>query len=274
MQKTLLLAAALMAGAITPAAQAGDAGLASLKAELQRVKDVSEIQNVMSRRAFYHSIGRNELELDLWAKKQPIRWAQNQGCWIGMPSLRVYYDEVNRKMQAADLERLSKLNPAIKNDPANRGVGNNAIHTLTTPIIEVARDGKTAKGMWYTPGVILTSPDGKQPVGLWIWERYGVDFVREDGRWALLHVQVNTDFMNPMGKPLQVQAEDAAGMGTESGGGSGPVIPAGLTIPGPDVAKKLYQEFGGSRVPTLTPALPEPYETLSKTFEYADCSKL
>jgi hypothetical protein len=250
--------------------------LASADTDAHIARDVQEIQNLMSRRAFYHSVGRNELELALWAKKTPIRWAQNQGCWIGMDSLKVYYDDINRKMQAADLARVSKLNPAVKDVPENRGVGNNALHLLTTPIIEVAGDGRTAKGMWYTPGVIMTSNDGRTPAAFWIWERYGVDFIREDGHWAFLHVQVNTDFINPMGHPMEVQSEDAAAMGSENGtksAAAGPNMPADLKIPGPDIPKKLYREFGASRVPVLTPALPEPYQTLSQTFEYADCGK-
>ena len=45
----------------------------------------------------------------------------------------------------------------------------------------------------------------------------------------------------------------------------------GVKIPGPDIAKPTYTEFGPTRVPTLTPRLPEPYRTLSETFQYADC---
>ncbi len=258
---------------LAAAATFAPAAHASAETDAHIARDVQEIQNLMSRRAFYHSVGRNEMELALWAKKSPIRWAQNQGCWVGMDSLKVYYDDINRKMQAADLARVSKLNPAIKDVPENRGVGNNALHLLTTPVIEVAGDGRTAKGMWYTPGIIMTSTDGKTPSAFWIWERYGVDFIREDGHWAFLHVQVNTDFMNPMGSPMQVQGEDAAAMGSEKGAAPGPNMPADLKIPGPDIPKKLYREFGATRVPVLTPALPEPYETLSQTFEYADCGK-
>lgn len=242
---------------------------AALAATIDVAGEAQQIQNLMSRRAFYHSVGQNERELALWAKKSPIRWAQNQGCWIGMPSLKVYYDDVNRLMQKAGLEKLAKLNPAIKNVPENRFIGNTILHLLTTPIIEIAGDGKSAKGMWYTPGVILSTQDGKTPTGDWIWERYGVDFVKEDGHWAFLNVQVNTDFMNPMGKPLQQQGADAAGMGTE-GGGPAPEGPP-VKIPGPDIAKAMYQEFGATRVPSLIPRLPEPYRTLSETFQYADC---
>jgi hypothetical protein len=248
--------------------------LESLQHEVQRARDIQEIQNVMARRAFYHSIGHNEQELDLWAKKHPIRWAQNQGCWIGMPSLKRYYDDTNRKMQAAELERLSKGNPAIKNIPENRFIGNTILHLLTTPIIEVADDGETAKGLWYTPGIILSPGDGKTPEGNWIWERYGVDFIREGSQWTILHVQVNTDFMSPIGSPLQTKrGESAATMGKEGAAPApmpGPAA-AGINIPGPDIAKPTYEEYSVTRVPTITPRLPVPYRTLSETFEYADC---
>lgn len=244
---------------------------AAAAARIDVAAEALAIQNLMSRRAFYHSVGQNERELALWARKSPIRWAQNQGCWIGMASLKVYYDDVNRQMQKAGLDKLSKLNPAIKNVPENRFVGNTILHTLTTPIIEVAQDGKSAKGMWYTPGLILTTEDAKTPVGLWIWERYGVDFIKEDGHWAFLNVQVNTDFMNPMGLPLQKQGADAAAMGSEGAAAAPGPGAEGIKIPGPDIPKQIYKEFGATRVPSLTPRLPEPYRTLGETFQYADC---
>ncbi len=239
-------------------------------AERQGTRDALEIQNLMSRRAFYHSVGQNEKELALWSKKQTVRWAQNQGCWVGMASHRHSYDELNRKVQAADLERLSKMNPAIKNVPESRFVGNTILHLLTTPILEIAQDGQSAKGMWYTPGMILTTADGKTPFAMDIWERYGVDFVKEDGRWTFLNIQVNTDFINPMGMPLQPQGSDAAAIGTEGAAQFGPEA-SGVKFPGPDIVKTTYQEFGATRVPSLTPRLPEPYRTLKETFQYADC---
>jgi hypothetical protein len=238
-------------------------------------RDVQEIQNLMGRRMFYHSIGRNDLELTLWATRHDIRWGQNQGCWVGMASYRNYYGTINDQMRAASLKQMSGQNPAIQNSPTNLGVGNNAIHTLTTPIIEIAGDGQTAKGVWYTPGVILSTQDAKTPTASWIWERYGGDFIKEDGRWTIWHLQVNTDFMNAMGKPLQVQMEDVAAMGKEgAAAGPPPPGPAGgnIKIPKPDIAKKQYQEFGATRVPVLVPRLPEPYETMKDTFEYADCN--
>lgn len=245
--------------------------------KIDKGAEALEIQNLMSRRMFFHSVGRNELELQLWSKKHEIRWAQNQGCWIGMASLKVYYDDVNRKMQAADLDRLSKANPAIKNVPENRSIGSTILHTLTTPIIEIAGDGQSAKGVWYTPGVILAPGDGKGAgEGVWMWERYGVDLIKEDGRWVLLNVQVNTDFGVPMGKPLTKQGFGAAAMGSEGGAQAAPAPgpgAEGIKIPGPDIAKRTYEEFSPTRVPRLEPRLPEPYRTLGETFQYADCNE-
>lgn len=245
---------------------------AAMRKRIDVAAEALEIQNLMSRRAFYHSVGQNEKELELWAKQREIRWAQNQGCWVGMKSLKVYYDDVNRQMQAAGLARLAKLNPAIKNVPENRFVGNTILHLLTTPIIEIAADGQSAKGLWYTPGAILTTDDGKTPQGMWIWERYGVDFVKENGRWAFLNIQVNTDFMGPMGKPLGMQGADAAGMGSEGAAPAPGPGAEGIKIPGADIAKPTYREFGATRVPTITPRMPERYRTLSETFQYADCT--
>jgi hypothetical protein len=250
---------------------AGSCAAPAFAAANDLARDVVDIQNLMSRRAFYHSVGQNENELKLWAQKSPVRWAQNQGCWVGMAAIRDYYETTNYAMQRANLARKAKANPKIENDfDKNRFVGESIFHLLTTPIIEVARDGKTAKGLWYTPGLILTG-DGNKSAALEIWERYGVDFIREDGQWRFLHVQVNTDFMKPMGAPFPEQNESAAAMGSEGGPA---VAPGGdlVKVPGPTVSKKLYQEFSQTRVPSLTPALPEPYDTLGKTFEYADCS--
>jgi hypothetical protein len=258
-----------------PAAEGADYG--RLERQIERVQDYQEIQNLMSRRMWYHSIGENENELALWSRKQPqnARWEQNQGCWVGMKSINRYYNTVNVQMQKANLAQLSKLNPAIRDEwPANRGIGNNAIHTLTSPLIIVADDGQSAKAMWYTIGTILTTNDGRTPQGNWIWERYGADLVKEDGQWRFLHIQVNTDFMNPMGSALQLQGEDAASVGKEGGKPPAPGPgAAGVKIPGPDIARSEYREFGATRVPKLVPRLPVPYRTLSETFQYASCGK-
>jgi hypothetical protein len=51
-----------------------------------------------------------------------------------------------------------------------------AEHCLTSPVIQVAKDGKTAKAIWFSPGV-----EGNQ----WAYGKYAIDFVKEDGQWKI-----------------------------------------------------------------------------------------
>lgn len=265
--KSLSLMAILILGA------AGTGAEAHVATRESKADVALEIQNLMARRMFYHSVGHNEDELKLWSKRQTVHWGQNQGCWVGMASLKVYYGDLNRQAQEADLKRLSEINPEIKDIPENRGIGSSVLHILTTPLIEVAADVQSAKGVWYTPGVILSTQDGKSGHAVWMWERYGGDFIREDGKWVILNMQVNTDFGNEMGQPLAPQRVSVAQIGREGKAEPTPAGPSGIMIPGPDVPDSLYQEYTPTRVPTLTPRLPEPYRTLGETFKYADCSR-
>ena len=60
-------------------------------------------------------------------------------------------------------------------------------HHLDTPIIEVAADGKTARGAWWSPGH-ETFPRGDREPGqgaIWAWSKYGADFIKEDDGWKI-----------------------------------------------------------------------------------------
>lgn len=176
---------------------------------------------------------------------------------------------------------MSARNPAIADDYArNRYIGSSVYHLLTTSIIEGAADGQTAEGFWYTPGVILSSTDGKVGEGMNMWERYGGDFIREDGRWRILHLEVITDFAHPFRGDLSSPMPDAPTRSDQSSSGIENTRPApgpgakGIAVPGPTIARPMGESYTPMRVPRLTPRLPEPYRTLRETFEYADCGQL
>ena len=96
-----------------------------------------------------------------------------------------------------------------------------------------------------------------------------VDLIREDGQWRFLHIEVLTDWANDFGEPFKV-IDEAAMMGSE--GSADVPDEAVVVLPGPTIEKQLYESYSPTRVPTLGPGLPEPYTTLSETFEYADCN--
>jgi hypothetical protein len=205
----------------------------------QRAADVQDIQNVMGWHVWYHAHYLNDVELDkVWVSTTPYVdtavWAQNSNYWQGMDAIRAYYGpKVDQKTQAGAFQ----------------------FHTLTSPIIVIADDRKTAKGVWYTPGMV-----GGYRAGSWLWERYGVDFVHENGNWKIWHLHVYTDF--------GAQASLGGGMGGPPGGGAGGP-PRGMAKPSYD-AKVGYRELGANSYPVLVPRPPEPYGTFSETWSYAD----
>lgn len=70
-------------------------------------------------------------------------------------------------------------------------------HAITTPVIEIAADGNTAKGVWISPGH-KTCPIQGEIYPNWSWGRYAVDFIKEDGQWKIWHLHVLTTFRTPL----------------------------------------------------------------------------
>ena len=81
-------------------------------------------------------------------------------------------------------------------------VGKLILHATTTPVIEVAADGETAKGVWLMAGTEsgLTDPEvakefpdmyspgevqGKKVWAHWVWCKYAIDFLKQDGEWKI-----------------------------------------------------------------------------------------
>ncbi len=223
----------------------------------QKALDMLEVQNCMSRHAYYHAAGRHADELELnWVKQTPgPTFAMNFGKWVGHESVKGSYVDAGPAINRAFLEALAKEFPGIEVKEENFGLGVMAIHAQTTPVIEIAGDGRTAKGVWLTPGVV-TLPFPKLQAW-WMWERYGVDFAKEDGEWKMWHLAMFTDFGVPMGQPIiSGQGEGAAAM----------VMPPG--VPEPDEKFEMYKMFSPYVMPELLPRLPEPYETFNETFSY------
>ena len=244
----------------------------------QRAVDVQDLQNTMGWHVWYHAHYLNNVELDkVWVTTKPYVdtavWAQNSNYWQGMNAIRAYYGpKVDQKKQAGGFQ----------------------FHTLTSPIIVIADDRKTAKGVWYTPGMV-----GGYRGGSWLWERYGVDFVNENGTWKIWHLHVYTDFGAQVtlgggmggppgggaGGPPSAGAAPAGGtagapasaerFGMEGGGAGGPPgggpggPPGGMAKPSYN-AKIGYRELGANSYPVLVPRPPEPYKTFSETWSYAD----
>jgi hypothetical protein len=256
--------------------------------------DGVEIQNAMAMHQLLGAPGGDhDLELaTIWAQKTPgVTFAHNVGIVTGIEAIRKYYG--TGKGYTNDPKKEQTATPQ---GMMQAGAGNISFRTLTTPIIHIAGDGKTAKAYWYTPGFQANIQNG-QGNAIWSYEKYAIDFVKEDGAWKIWHFHVYNDWEIPMGKDLaQYVLEQKKSGGARRGGApaeapggdrggapgsDGGSAPAGDRggVPGlsGEVAKAYKgtvfgQPYSADKVPNnlKSPRPPEAYCTFSDTFSYAD----
>lgn len=230
---------------------------------LQRALDYAEIQNVFALHEYYHHVPEKEIEMIFAKKQEDVSFGQNWGVWVGLESIKKYYKSQSKEELQKQLDARRKWHPDIPDDLKYAEAGNLGFHMLTTPIIEVAEDGQTAKGMWYTPGfmTMFDEQTGKWNAG-WMFEKYAIDFIKEDGKWKIWHFNVFCDFFCPYDKNWVEASEEKRLAGFDQT----PELHGGLK---PDRSPIGYQEYSTRRVQAADfPQPPEPYRTFSETFSY------
>ena len=195
--------------------------------ELDRANDAWEIQNVMSWHVMYHCYGEHRAEMEnIWVQEyenqMTASFGQNQGFMVGYGSIWDGYVEGHDTSWLSSAKRYCEQNGIDVSGMTDEeildiygGVGQLLLHVTTTAIIEVAKDGKTAKAFWYSPGMIAESGSS----GNTIWEAYGADFVKENGVWKLWHLHMFTDFMGSF--YLTLGGNSGGGQGGPGGGAPG-----------------------------------------------------
>jgi hypothetical protein len=166
---------------------------------LERLQAVVEIQNLMSRHEYLIYARLNEqIPNEIYAKKAlGVKVEMHWGIYEGIEGLQKLY-------------AFFKTFQGVQ-DP----VGYLCMHALTTPIIEVAGDEKTAKGLWITTGRVLGHKEGNLQ-SLSPWNKNAVDFIKEDGQWKVWHrrvykIIIHQESLDPeifsKSKPMQVSKE-------------------------------------------------------------------
>lgn len=254
----------------------------------ERALAILEVQNTFSKHVYYHAAARHVDELaDIWVKEDgpyaaTATWTSDVGIIEGMAQITKFYGGNLMEHLKNLLASINKIHPEIKNVPENLGVGfGYDMNFLTTPVIEIAGDGKTAKGIWYSPGVSIAGSvmeEGKTSMrGEWRMTKYGVDFVKEDGKWRIWHIRIYLDNTPPgwsfeNGKAVYAPT-GASGAGAPKCDAPGREIKedqhssatSGISIksnPNP------YKAWKPTHVQKIDPRLPEPYYTFSETFSY------
>jgi hypothetical protein len=180
--------------------------IASLEHEVMRLQAINEIENLMGRYEAIHMGQYVQKTWELYARHTPNTWMDiaDWGVFVGIDSIKRAWNQGTIgvvgpvKIEGSGGQQPPQPGQAApaagsgqtgaSNQPP-MGLGKTlAEHPLTTPVIQIARDGKTAKAIWWSPGMER---------GGWAYGKYAVDFVKEDGAWRIWHLKWFRIFITP-----------------------------------------------------------------------------
>jgi hypothetical protein len=147
---------------------------------VQHLEDIHQVRNLMSRYVYLHAAGEFNKLADFFASKTPgVRAEMSWGVYEGTKGIK-------RLFQDFYAHRVGDR------------IGYMVLQPVTTPLIEVAGDGYTAKGLWISTGntTEANTPGGKVE-GYWSWMKFGIDFIKEQGEWKFWHFQTYSILFTP-----------------------------------------------------------------------------
>ena len=240
-----------------------EARLASIEKRLTREEDHRAISNLMGRYQYLMTGGQNDvIARELFAYDAPGAHCEYGplGMFYGEKSVE-FFDQVNRNLCGDHADRTNE--------------GTLEIHEITTPVIEIADDGKTAKGMWLSTGVMMSKPDADGDGGFfWDVGKYAVDFIKTDAGWKIWHLHVCDMWRTPFGTDPVANAGTAESGVTQAmiddynarKAGGEDVRPMGFPIP--DAPTTFHYMYSSDSPAPREPKAPAPYKTFDETFSY------
>jgi len=234
----------------------------TIEERLQRVEDFQQIQNIMGRYAYYVMADQTKIQTELSTRKNPYYriYFGEQGYWEGLDASERAHGGGGPPPSAGGAPGAKPGEPGeAKVQGGGPGTpGSLIIHAPICPVIEVAGDGKTAKGVWIGLGLLgnINRQTG-EPEGSWEWDKYGVDFIKEDGKWKMWHHHI----YRLLGWKVDGKWADQFKSRPEG-------APSGMMkrkTDGPAIDDNPYTL---DTVQRLVPRPPEPYETWADTWMY------
>lgn len=207
-----------------------DANLEALTHELQRQMAIHDCKNLMGKVMYYGVAWLNQKLVELWSQREDCLLEMPWGIYDGRKGVERCYLQDFGDRNAMDENQLK---------------GIMMLYTVDTPIVEVAEDGQTAKGVWVSSGADTWREGDEHPQGYWRWGKYAVDFILEDGVWKIWHMRFYPFFLTKYDVSwTEAPAYDWAFF---------PVTP--------DRPREtpVYHYDGQSVYPTGQPAIPAPY---------------
>jgi len=162
--------------------QALEARLAQAELRAQRAEARGAVENLFSNYMHLHNGYEDEAIIDLWVRP-------------GTPGMRAQYSNKGIYTSWDSITAYHRGRPAP--------VGKLLLHYSTTPSIEVAGDGRSARGIWIVAGVEsgLTDPaqaanapeflyekelvNGQKVWAHWVTMKYEMHALHQDGAWKI-----------------------------------------------------------------------------------------
>ncbi len=210
--------------------------LNELMLQAERLEAAQACRNLMGRYSYLHTAFRNKEFMELWAKRDDVSQTMPFGKFVGYEGVyQSYVGFHGDRYNPEDYEQLRGLM---------------MIHEMCTDVIEVAADGKTAKGIWISPGTETAPSPGKEK-GAWCWGKYEVEFIKEDGVWKFWHMTLYPLFLTPYNRSWGEPALKMAGNGEMPDMG-----------PYCHPLEKPFWEYGPDAIyPEDEPAVPQRYDS-------------
>lgn len=226
------------------------------------------VEEIKAIHAYVHGNNYNREEWDtLWSKSDNTTWGHAFGRMVGPEN--IYLNSVAHcdKMACEGYMRVCDKSSEFWGHDI-RSSGMSGTHALASGVIEVAEDGRSARSFYLTPGGMIGNrmrlESNNERFGGWIWERYGSDFVFENGRWLYFHEQVcpdidsEYDFLNWAYDEFKKSINNPINDGSMGG------TPARLSEPG-----AIHYNFTCFQTVQDTVVPPKPYSSLNDENSYS-----
>jgi len=228
-----------------------------------RFEDRRDVKNLMGKYVVSILLKREPTMFEtFWSKKDDICLGVNEGYYQGAAAIKDYYKTID-KYTVATRDLMVKLFPketAGKTPEQLYGIGPFEDRSINNAVIEIAADGKTARGMWSVIGNV-TDVTVRGPVSHWVCGTIAADLIRENDKWKIWHLLYLEDVKSPTGHNWS------------EGKNPYPELPefaplAAISLPQPNVKKVVRERYSVNRPFTKLPRIPEPYDTFAETFSY------
>lgn len=225
--------------------------LDALKKQVERQQDVYEIQKVMAAYEYLHYPVTFLEKVKLFALEMPdvSMDVGDSGEFVGREGIETVFLKI---LGSARFAKDAFF-----------------FHSIASPYIEVAGDGKTAKAVFMSPGLETyyghhshtRAPGEDKMTAYWCWGKYSADFIKIDGVWKIWHLKwwrdLRCDYYKSWVDDTEALADKASYQKRED---AAPDMPFHKPM-------KFHQPYRSGERKVPLPRLPQPYDTYGEQDE-------